>query len=877
MLKHLKKYRNLLLPPLQAARPFAPALALLAALGLAAPASAAPVIIPTPQPAVNGLSCVGTRNQGTMNCSAKEFTVGSSFSAAPGTPPFCIAGQSFEFQVELSLSGSNADRYNIAFYTGETGNDPQVNNPAQLCSVATFPNSPSPFINFDGDSCGDYVAGGDSIITLNRIKSLCQGDSTGALAIPYTLTYFQNQSTFCTGPQDVQVPPISKCQSGTSTVSGSVSVFSGAYVDVTKETLPDGDSQPFTFTATGPAGSKVIALTGATVLTPSSVVGGTYTPATIAAASNTTTITLRDNETARIYINALPTDQVLTITEAATPNWETSAAISCAPVAGSPTLVTDGAARSITATLSQSNTAAACTVTNTKRPRIMLQKQVAGRIASSDQFLVSATGGGTVTGTTWAVTSGTGTTAGTTFYTSPGVPVTLNDTKVAGTTAAARYSGSLTCGNAFSGPGATPAASLPNRLVTNSYTFSPAPGDLLTCSYTNTPRPTLAKSYSQGSVAAGSSSTLNFTVTNGATNPAQTGLAFTDSFPAGLTVTGVTAVSGAGCSGTTSFTPSSVSLEAGAMSAGTASCSFSATVRGDAPGAYLNNSARFSGQGGGLDTAAASATLNVYAPPTVAKSFDTAGIMAGGSAVLRLTLANPAANPGAMSSVRVDDSFPAGMTLQNTTFAFTPAACGAVTRTTGAASASGDSSIRFSTPSLAPGGSCQVAVNVTSATAGAASNTTSAPVAAGPVPLTGSSATALLTVGGVPLVSILKSADTPNANPGQVVVYTVQVANSGNGPGTEVVLTDELSPYGALHLGGGAPFTFIDSSPPSGLSLGTPQYSNDRGISWGYLPAPGAGGTLAGSDGNVTSWRLPMIGNIRAGGSFLLRYRVVVK
>jgi trimeric autotransporter adhesin len=876
MIKNLTKNRNTLRSRLRAARIVAPALALLTAL-VAAPASAAPVVITTPQPAMNGLSCVGTRNLGDMNCAAKEFTVGSTFSAAPGTPPFCIAGQSFDFQVDLSLSGSNADRYNIAFYTGENGNDPQLNNPAQLCSVATFPNAPAPFQNFDGDSCGDYVAAGDAVITLNRIKSLCQGDSTGALAIPYTLTYFQNQSTFCTGPQDVQVPPISKCQSGISTVSGSVSVFSGAYVDVTKQTTPDGDSQPFTFTATGPAGSKVIALSGATVLTPTTVVGGTYTPATIATASNTTTVTLRDNETARIYINALPADQVLTITEAATGNWETTAAISCAPVAGAPTLVTSGATRSISATLSQTNTAAACTVTNVKRPRITLQKQVGGRIASTDQFQVGATGGGTVTGTTSAVTSGTLTSAATTFYSSPGVAVTLNDTQVAGTTPAARYSGSLSCSNAFTGPGATPAASLPNRLITNSYTFAPAAGDLITCTYTNTPRPTLGKAYSLTTVATGSSSTLNFTITNGATNPAQSGLAFTDSFPAGLTVTGVSAVTGAGCSGTPSFTPSSVSLAAGAMSAGTASCSFSATVRGDTGGSYLNNSTRFSGQGGGLDTAAASATLNVYAPPTVSKVFATPDISAGGSSVLRLTLANPAVNPGAVSSVRVDDVFPAGMTLQNSTFSFSPAACGTATKTTGAASASGDSSIRFSTPSLAPGGSCQLSMNVTSATAGAASNTTNAPVATGPVSLTGSAATAVLTVGGLPLVSILKSADTSNANPGQAVLYTVQVVNSGNGAGAQVVLTDELSPYSAFHLGGGTPFTFVDSSPASGLSLGTPQYSNDRGVSWGYLPASSGGGAPAGSDGNVTNWRLPMIGNLRVGGSFLLRYRVIVK
>src|SRR6266496_4302340 len=54
----------------------------------------ASVIIPTPQPATTGLACVGTRAGSNLGCTAKEFTIGSTFSAAPGTPPFCVAGNS---------------------------------------------------------------------------------------------------------------------------------------------------------------------------------------------------------------------------------------------------------------------------------------------------------------------------------------------------------------------------------------------------------------------------------------------------------------------------------------------------------------------------------------------------------------------------------------------------------------------------------------------------------------------------------------------------------------------------------------------------------------------------------------------------------------
>lgn len=434
--------------------------------------------------ALKDLTCVGYRS-GNTTCTAGEFTVSPVFSAAPGTPPFCVAGQSFSFQVELGLSGTNTDRQDVGFFVGQQGNDPRATTPGNICSVATFPKTPSPWEDNDGDACGDFNGGGNFVTTINEIKVVCAGDSVGALQIPYVLTYWQNNGIVCTGPADVTNGAPSKCNAGTSSVSGAVAVFSGAYVDVTKQTSPDGDGQSFSYTATGPAGSKVIALTGAT-LTPTSATGGVYTPATIAAATNTTTVTLTDGQTARFYINALSTDQTLTITEAATTNWESSAAISCSAVTGSPALTTNNATRTITAALSTTNSAAACSVTNTKRSRITLAKSVGVRVDASDQFTVSASGGGTLTGTTSATTSGSGTTASTTFYSTPNTALTLSDSKTAGPTPLSEYFSSLTCTNAFTGPGATPDSSLPNGLLTTGTSITPAPGDDITCTFTNT-------------------------------------------------------------------------------------------------------------------------------------------------------------------------------------------------------------------------------------------------------------------------------------------------------------------------------------------------------------------------------------------------------
>lgn len=342
--------------------------------------------------AVKDLTCAGFRKGSELNCTAGEFTVGADFSAAPGTPPFCVAGQAFSFKVNLHLYGSNADRYNIGFFAGQQNNDPGLTTGGNICSVATFPTTPSPWLDLNGDACGDYLAGGDSTITVDEIKVICTGDSTGALQVPYLLTYSQNAGSVCTGAADVTSGSISKCNKGVSTVSGNVKVYSGAYIDVTKQTSPDKDNQSFGYTARGPAGSKVIAL-----------VDGVYTPASIDTATESVTVSLSDGQTARFLINALSTDQILTITEAATTGWEETAAISCSPVIGMPQITTDNTYRTISALLNTTNSAASCTVTNTKKPPILPLITI---LKSTN--MASASPGQTIVYTVQVANSGTG-------------------------------------------------------------------------------------------------------------------------------------------------------------------------------------------------------------------------------------------------------------------------------------------------------------------------------------------------------------------------------------------------------------------------------------------------------------------------------------
>ena len=74
--------------------------------------------------ALQDTTCAGFRDGSALNCTAGEFTVGATFTASPGTPAFCTAGQVFTFDASLQLSGSNTDRYDIGFFVGQQGNSP---------------------------------------------------------------------------------------------------------------------------------------------------------------------------------------------------------------------------------------------------------------------------------------------------------------------------------------------------------------------------------------------------------------------------------------------------------------------------------------------------------------------------------------------------------------------------------------------------------------------------------------------------------------------------------------------------------------------------------------------------------------------------------
>ena len=132
-----------------------------------------------------------------------------------------------------------------------------------------------------------------------------------------------------------------------------------------------------------------------------------------------------------------------------------------------------------------------------------------------------------------------------------------------------------------------------------------------------------------------------------------------------------------------------------------------------------------------------------------------------------------------------------------------------------------------------------------------------------------------------PLLVMVKIADDSTVDPGQSVIYTLQISNSGAENAETVDIKDvlgEFTAFGVNTYGAGVPFQFTEGVPASGLSIGATTYSSDGGSTWTYSPVSGGGGAPAGYDANVTNFNVVMTGSMNAsGGAFSIDYGVIVE
>lgn len=305
-------------------------------------------------------------------------------------------------------------------------------------------------------------------------------------------------------------------------------------------------------------------------------------------------------------------------------------------------------------------------------------------------------------------------------------------------------------------------------------------------------------------------------------------------------------------------------------------------------GGAFGSSYGAAGGAGGLASSAAGSSVpglssGAECTPAVAKSFSPATIAGGGLSRMTLTIRNR--NPAnALAAVSLTDAYPANL-LNRSPVNLSNACGGSVAAT------AGSGALTLSGGALPAGASCEISVDVTASTAASYVNT----VAAG-------GATA--TVGGRAVANVDPASSTlvvtgamsagktatiisdavngttnPFAIPGATVEYLISFTNPGPGAidaGT-IVISDAIPANtnfvnAAIGGPGSGAIAFVDSTPPSGLSLtaGGIAYSNDNGATFAYTPA-------AGVDPAVTTLRVTLSGPMAAGRTAAIRFRVSIE
>ncbi|GEM_PF-1466482 len=298
-------------------------------------------------------------------------------------------------------------------------------------------------------------------------------------------------------------------------------------------------------------------------------------------------------------------------------------------------------------------------------------------------------------------------------------------------------------------------------------------------------KPSISKTFVGNPILAGNNSRLTLTITNSlAAN--LTGVAFTDSYPAGL-VNATVPNTATTCGGTVTAAAGGNSLSlAGGNVASLSNCTVSVDVSSNTAGIYANASGGVSSiESGAAGNGSNTANLTVVGPPQAVKSFSPASVGVGLDAELRITISNPNTTT-ALTGISFTDTYPANLLnslIPNATLDCTPGS--SAVRTGGTA---GSSTIGMSTGSLAPSGSCWVTVNVNSAVAGAYLNDTGTITSANGG--TGAAANATLTVSNLVSPSVSKAFAPASIVQNGTSVLTITLNNANGVPVTGAAIID---------------------------------------------------------------------------------------
>ncbi len=345
--------------------------------------------------------------------------------------------------------------------------------------------------------------------------------------------------------------------------------------------------------------------------------------------------------------------------------------------------------------------------------------------------------------------------------------------------------------------------------------------------------PAIAKAFNPTSIALNATTSLTFTISN-PNAVALTGVAFSDTLPAGLTVANASATV---CGGTlTTSSPTGISLS-GATIAANGSCVFSVTVTGAAGGSYTNTTGSVTSSNAGTGNTA-SANLVVASPPTITKSFGAATIPLSGTTSLTFSIDNPNTSV-ALTGVGFTDSLPAGVVVAS------PNGVGGPCLGNGTiAAVAGSGSVSLAGAGLAATANCTFSLNVTGATAGVKNNSTTVSSTEGG---TGNTSNASITVVAPPtLAKFFGAASFTVSNPNAGTTLT-GVGFSDSLPAGLVVAT----PNGLAGSCGGG--TITAASGASSLALLGATLAGGASCTFSVNVTGTAGGDQVNTTGNIGS------------------------
>jgi hypothetical protein len=251
--------------------------------------------------------------------------------------------------------------------------------------------------------------------------------------------------------------------------------------------------------------------------------------------------------------------------------------------------------------------------------------------------------------------------------------------------------------------------------------------------------PSIVKAFGDVTIAVNGVTTLAFNITNPNASTGLTGVAFTDTLPAGMEVANPNGFSST-CGGVVTAVPGAGTISlTGASIAANTSCGISVNVLLTSTGAKNNSVTVTSIEGGQGNTSNASITAVTALAPAIAKAFASGLLSQNATTGLTFTITNPNASVG-LTGVAFTDSLPAGMVVA------TPNALASTCGGTATAVA-GSASVSLTGGTVAAAGSCTVSVNVLVVQLGTLVNSVSVTSAEGGA---GNTANATVTVSAAP-------------------------------------------------------------------------------------------------------------------------------